>query len=494
MNLNENKMNLEVENVTLKHKNRGLKRWLISSAIAFLLIGWAAGTLLPIQELRYLASSEELSSSDKIDAILDIMSENWFFAADSENPRERFIDQAISGMTENEEDPHTAYLSAEETEAFVQSINRNFVGIGVQYTSTEDGLHIVQRVIKNSPAEKSGVMSGDIIHSVDGVSVNGLSNQEISERVRGEEGTQVTIDFIREGKTITLNITRAEIHSTTNDKILSDHVGYLQIEQFGESTGEEVLSSVQTMKEQGVSKLIIDLRDNGGGYLSALQEVASVFIPSDTTVMRQEYSDGSTTDIVTFDGMVEGIGPIVILVNENTASAAEVFSLAMKELRDDVTLVGVKTFGKGTVQITESFDDGSSLKYTTSKWISPSGEWVNQKGIEPDVEVRLHEVLYSTFEPMEEGQELRVDMVSPAVKEMQLALDYLGYAIDRKDGYFSVQSMQALQSFMHDEGLEMQDFMSRELYGSLISSVLRKWQFGGENDIQLQKAQEIINE
>ena len=166
----------------------------------------------------------------------------------------------------------------------------------------------------------------------------------------------------------------------------------------------------------------------------------------------------------------------------------------MKELRDDVTVVGKKTYGKGTVQITRTFDDGSALKYTTSRWLSPSGVSINGTGIEPDEEVNLHEVLTMPYTDMEEGDSYTVDSVSEYVRTAQLAMDYLGYASDRKDGYFSAATEQALKNFQQDKGLEVTGVLDEGTYKTLISNVVLEHSTNEAHDPQLQRAKELLND
>lgn len=480
----------------LRSAKKRMRIWTCALTAAALLCGWLLGTLVPIRGFsgtrQSLSTLGTLDSSTKFQEILEIMSKDWFFANTIDDVSTRLTDQALTGMTTNDEDPHTAYMSKDEIDSFTQTINRNYVGIGVQYTQ-DSGLNVIERVFKNSPAEKAGVQAGDIIEAVDGTSVEGLSTTDISNMVRGDAGTDVVMDFLRNGSTLTLTITREEVSATVYGEVLDGKIGYLQIVQFGESTADEVGSYLTDFKSQGVSKLIIDLREDGGGYLDALQKIADYFLPEGTTVMEQVYADGTTELTKTTGGMVSGIGPIVLLVNQNTASAAEVFTLALKEQRSDVTTVGVTTYGKGTVQITRTFDDGSALKYTTSKWLSPSGVWVNGTGITPDVEVKLHDILSTSYEEMGGDETYAQDSVSESVKEAQMALDFLGYSVDRQDGYFSAATEAALKQFETDQNLTADGILDAKTYDALISRVVYVWNTDTSKDLQLQKAEEILN-
>jgi len=170
-----------------------------------------------------------------------------------------------------------------------------------------------------------------------------------------------------------------------------------------------------------------------------------------------------------------------------------VFTLALKEQRSDVTTVGVTTYGKGTVQITRTFDDGSALKYTTSKWLSPSGVWVNGTGITPDVEVKLHDILSTSYVEMGEDETYAQDSVSESVKGAQMALAFLGYSVDRQDGYFSAATAAALQQFETDQNLTADGILDAKTYDALISRVVYVWNTDTSKDLQLQKAEAILN-
>ncbi len=466
--------------------------------ILSLFLGWGIGSLKPIPVFdglrQAITASTKADSDTKIPYVMQVMKRYWYFSNQIENIDERLSDQALTGITSNEEDPHTEYMSKEEIEQFTQGINRNFIGIGVTFTTVEDGLHLVTRVLRDSPAEKAGVQAGDIIHSVDGTVVDGLSAQELKDLVQGEEGTDVTIVFLRDGKYVTLDITRSQVGHTVKGDVTEDGIAMLTIEQFGESTPKEVQEYLDEFLEKDARRLIIDLRDDGGGYLDVLRNVASLFLPANKVFIRRVYTNGKEDLSKTEGGQYRQFSPIVILVNENTASAAEAFTLCMKENRNDVTIIGEKTYGKGSVQITQYFEDGSALKYTDSIWKSPNGNWINGTGIEPDVTVHLHPVLSASYVSMEEGEEYRPDQVSEAVKEAQLCLDFLKYDPGRTDGYFSAETDEALRAFAKDHELAYEGILNGKTYETLISAVIHEWVVNPETDTQYQKALELLRQ
>lgn len=383
-------------------------------------------------------------------------------------------------------------MTKEEVESFVQSINRNFVGIGVQFIAT-DGINMIQRVFKGSPAENAGVLAGDIIHAVDGTVVDNMSSTNIANLVKGEQGTTVHIDFIRDGETVSLDIVRDQISSTVYGEV-KDGIGYLEILQFGESTADEVKLYLEDFIEQNIQNLIIDLRNDGGGYLTALQSVGGLFLDSGSVALIEEYASGkSETLTVNGSKLWNDDGSIVILVNGNTASAAEAFTLAMKEQRSNVTIVGTTTYGKGTVQITDQFKDGSAIKYTTSKWLSSQGVWVNGEGIEPDTTIELPDILNISIVELSEDESYSYDSVSDKVSIAQKALDYLNYDVDRTDGYFSQATEESIKTFQKDHSLEETGILNKTTYESLVSTVTLDWSTSDANDTQLKYAEELIN-
>lgn len=483
----------EMELQQEKDKNRRLKRSMVFLCIIAMILGWLLGSFLPAAGRKQnVPISQKLDSDQKIENILDIMENDWFFGRDIEDLDTRLTDQAVYGITDNEEDPHTTYMSAEEVESFTQSINRNFVGIGVEFVSS-NGINIVQKVFKNTPAEKAGVQPGDIIAKVDGTDCSGLDAAAIKDLVTGEEGTVVSIEFTRQGESVTIDITRGPVSATVFGKIMDDQIAYLQLYQFGNDTADEVKNYFEDFKAAGCTKLIIDLRDNGGGYLDSLNKIASFLLPKNTVVMKQVYRDDSVSELKTTGGQFTNIDQIVILINEGTASASEVLTCALSEQRDDVTTVGVKTYGKGSVQITRMFDDNSALKYTTSKWVSPNDVWVNGVGIEPDVEVHQHEALTAEFTGMADDEVYEADSVSGALRDVQLCLDYLDYEPGRTDGYFSEETKKALQAWQADHDMEETGILTSSLYKAVVSSVTLEHAQNEAKDVQLQKAKEILN-
>lgn len=435
----------------------------------------------------------QTSKLNRVEAIFDVLTQEWYFGRDQVDLETQLIEDAIKGMIDGTGDVHTSYMNAEEVTAFTEAINRNFVGIGVSYFDN-NGTFIIERVFIGSPAEKAGVLPGDIIKTVDGVSTQGLTSDDLVDRVRGEENTVVTIDFQRGEEIVTLEITRGVIKNTAFGKMIDEDTAYLEIYQFGEDTGSEVEQYMQLFKEKNAKDIIIDLRDNGGGYLTTLEDIGSMFVPKDGILIQQEIYSGEKLVSKSRGNILIDFEEIILLVNENSASASEVLTAAIKE-NIDATIVGVTTYGKGTVQQQHAFSDGSALKYTVAEWLTPNGNHINGVGINPDVVVDLHPVMHEIFTQLTEDEAYGIDTVDESVQDAQLALDFLGYNVDRTDGYFSSKTLSALEAYIRDYKLEDEPIINKVLLDKLRSEVVRIWNVEkSEKDVQLKKALELIND
>ncbi len=435
------------------------------------------------------------SGGSKYDLIEGIMTRDWYFGKDVEDIDTYIQDKGFYGLTSVDElDPHTTYMSKEEIAKYSSNLSGSYVGIGVQYYASENDSFIIQRVFPNSPAAKAGIEAGDIIVGVDNKSVVGLELNSLAELVLGEEGTKVLVTVSREGKDIDIEVERAKVLYSTFGEVISDDIGYIELDQFGESTAEEVYAYLEKFsKEQ--NKLIVDLRDNGGGYLDSVVDIVSYFVKKDEIVLITESKNNKQVVEKTNSDTQFEFDEIVILVNEFTASASEVFTAALVEHLDNVVVVGVQTYGKGTVQQTKMFEDQSALKYTTAEWLTPSGKKIHNEGITPDVVVELHSILSTSFSEYPEGVTFKIDSVSEVVSTFQNALDFLGYDVDRTDGYFDSSTESALNAFESDLGISETSEINQEVYEIIMQRVIKEWTANSNlYDKQLDKALEILGE
>jgi len=474
-----------------KNKSKAKNVLVIGLCVLCAITGFALGLLGRNNETLTVQSPESESIGEsKLDLIKSYMESVWLYKNDYEDLSTVLDNKAYYGISSFDEDPYTSYMSEEEIAEFSSSINQNFVGIGVSYV--QDGnMATIIHVLKDSPAESAGVQEGDIIISVDGVSVDGKTSSEIKEMVVGEEGTPVLLGVKREGVDLEIEIIRGQIDSTVYAYTQDDYV-VLEISSFGDNSYNECIKYLDDLTSY--SKIIVDLRNNSGGYQTAVEDIAGLFLPKGTVMMRQVFADGDERSYKTSSNTVyTNFEKVIVLINEDTASAAEVLAIALQEMHSDATVVGRASYGKGVVQTSYALKDGSYLKLTTSKWLSPNGVWVNGEGVQPDVEVDLDEALKVSFiDFANEDDVYEVDNVSEYVRLMQLALRFLDYEPERVDGYFSSQVSEVLKQYQEDKNLDTTGQLDRETYQALVSGVIRAWAFDESKDAQMQKAIELL--
>ncbi|WP_346914919.1 S41 family peptidase [Clostridium sp.] len=309
----------------------------------------------------------------------------------------KLVDGAAAGMTEAVGDPYTTYMNAEEFKDFYSQTEGNYVGLGIQVGVKEDKI-VVVATFENSPAEKVGILSGDIIESVNGTKVAGKDLEKAITTMKGEKGEAVELTLSRENKgSFDVKAIRDEIEMITVKKEMIDsQVGYIQVTMFDENTSSNFENAIKDLKSKGMKSLIVDLRENPGGLLDQTVNMCSQFIPKNKNIVYTEDKNGNRKDYNSVGGIAEGL-PLTILIDEGSASASEIFTGAIKDYKLG-TLVGTKTFGKGVVQTTfyrdrDGFSDGTALKVTISKYYTPNGKNIHGIGIEPDILVEYPEEL-----------------------------------------------------------------------------------------------------
>ena len=291
------------------------------------------------------------------------------------------VDKAIPVIL-SELDPHSVYISAKDVQAATDDLKGSFSGVGIALTTRQDTIR-VQNVVKNGPAEKAGVLAGDKIVMVDGKRFVGkqVTDEEAMHRLKGPKGTKVTIGVLRYGhaKPISFTITRAEIPTKTVTAcyMIDDNTGYIKIKNFGEKTYPELLIALANLQQQGFENLVIDLRDNTGGLLQSAVQVANEFLPDKRLIV---YTEGRRSPRQNY--FSDGHGayqtmPLTVLINEGTASAAEIFAGAMQD-NDRATIIGRRSFGKGLVQQQIPFPDGSMIRLTIARYYTPSGRCIQK--------------------------------------------------------------------------------------------------------------------
>ena len=302
---------------------------------------------------------------------------------------EKLVDGAIKGMFSGLDDKYSQYYTKAEFEKLKEQTSGSFVGIGVYISPTSDDDHItIIAPIAGSPAEKSGIKAGDKILKVDGKVVSAQNSDEAITMIKGKKGTEVELTIKRSEQILDVNVKRDEIVSeTVEGKVLDDNIGYIKITSFSEHTNKEFEKTLNTLKQSDIKGLVIDLRDNPGGLLNVCKDIADSLIGEGTIVYTKD--NKGNTEYLKSDKEKLGL-PIAVLTNEGSASASEILTGAIIDNKAGIS-VGTTTFGKGLVQSVRELKDGTGYKLTTAQYFTPSGEYINGKGIKPTIEEKDEE-------------------------------------------------------------------------------------------------------
>ncbi len=322
--------------------------------------------------------------------------------------QELLVAGAINGMLETLDDPHTLYLPPEAESAERGGFEGEIQGIGVE-VSEEEGNIVVMSPIDGSPAAEAGLLPGDILREADGTELTGLTVMEAAQIVRGPKGTEVTLLIERDGETFEVIVERDTIPLiSVRGEILEENLAYVRLSRFGLQTDEELSKVLQELLTEEPDGLILDLRRNPGGGLETVVDIADEFLP-EGVVLVQEFGSGVEREFDAKDGDAAEAIPMVVLIDEGSASASEVLAGAIRDY-DRGILIGETSYGKGTVQTWQPLSNGGGLRLTISRWLTPNDIWVDQEGLAPDLRIALPE-----FDPDQEFEDT----------QLQAAIDYL---------------------------------------------------------------------
>lgn len=334
-----------------------------------------------VSKSQYDDMSEVYERYGKLDQLYDTITSSFYKEVDED----AMMEGAYKGLVAGLNDPYSSYMTAEEYETWVATATGEYSGVGITFTQDEDGNFVVVSVTDDSPAADAGIREGDIIKTVDGQEYSDLD--VIGNAIRGEEGSEIEITYIRDGEEKSVTMTREKItqHSVEH-RMFDGNIGYISISSFIETTGEDFSQALKELEEDGAQGLVLDLRDNGGGLVDACVQVADEFL-DEGVVVYVEDRDGNRTDYDAKDGKTDL--KTVVLVNENSASASEILAAALQDKGFEI--VGQTTYGKGVIQSTAQLEDGSALKLTIMQYFSPDGNAINEKGVTPDHQVANEE-------------------------------------------------------------------------------------------------------
>ncbi|RRK10970.1 PDZ domain-containing protein [Lactiplantibacillus garii] len=431
-----------------KHPKRRVGLWTyIISIVVALGVGvggtyWFIGRAVSQQ----LSSMQQTNSAmKKIQSVYETISDNYYQPVNAN----KLANGAINGMVNSLGDKFSEYMDKSETESLNDTIDSSFSGIGAQVQKSGSYLQIISP-IAGTPAKKAGLKPKDVIKAVNGKSVAGKTLTEAVNMMRGKVGTRVNLTIQRGTSTFNVTLKRAKIPVTTVDYKLvggSQKIGYITVSTFSTNTAKEFKTALKALDKKGAKKLVIDMRGNPGGLMTAALKMASYFIKDGKTIMQVQARDGSAEKYVAgkkYDGGFKETKPTTVLIDGGSASAAEIFSAALHQSAG-VKLVGSQSYGKGTVQTVTSFSDKTEMKITVAKWLTPNGTWINKKGLTPDV--KAAEPSYASLTIVSKLSDLQADKVNENVKTFQKYLQALGYFKGTANGYFGTTTTTAVKAY-----------------------------------------------
>jgi carboxyl-terminal processing protease len=404
----------------------------------------------------------------------------------------QLIEGAIQGMVSTLEDPYSAYMDEETASQFNDSLESSVEGVGAEVSMMEGKVTIVAP-FKESPAEKAGLKPNDQIIKIDGESIEGLDLYEAVLKIRGEKGTIVNLQIMRPGVTdlMEVKVTRDTIPIETVYTDLKEYnnkkIGYIEITSFAQKTAEDFVTGLTELEKQDMEGLVIDVRGNPGGLLESVEEILKQLVTKEKPYVQIENREGEKQRFFSTLEKQKDY-PIVVLTDQGSASASEILAGALKEA-GGYDIVGEKTFGKGTVQQARDMGDGSNLKLTMFKWLTPDGNWIHKKGIEPTVEAKQPEFFYAN--PIQFEKELTQNMTNEKIKNAQIMLKGLGFDPAREDGYFSGETVLAVKAFQIKNDIEDTGTINEKTAGAIEAKVIEAIR-DEKNDLQLKKAMEVL--
>lgn len=441
--------------------------------------------LRPIQidQSSFTEQSEEVSL-DTIDELYQILTQEYYGEVDEEE----LVQGALEGMADSVDDPHTEYLDQVESSDMNEQISGSFEGIGAEVVKEEDKIRVVSP-IPESPADKAGILPNDYILEVDGESVVELNVQEAVQLIRGEKGTEVNLLIERNGNQLELAVERDSIpiESVVYEQLETEPtVGHVQITRFNKPTYDELVTAIQSLEEDGVDKFIFDVRGNPGGLLDSALQMSNIFVEEGEPLMQMK--DSEDADPTIFNADNEQLGDFkfnedheaVILINEGSASASEILAGAMQHAGYPV--IGKPSYGKGTVQSLYTLGGGSEIKFTNSIWLTAAGDWINEEGVQPDIEV--DQIGQDELLLIDPTQTYNLNDQSEDIQNINTLLNVLGYDVPDSDVYTEA-TQNAIEQLQADHNIEETGQLNETTAIRLMQDVR---DYISENDKQLEEA------
>lgn len=405
---------------------------------------------------------------------------------DTTNSSKSLSDRMIAGLVKGLGDPHTAYMTKEEYMQFDSSLAGSYVGIGISYLVVNQGA-LITNCFENSNAYKAGIRTGDILTHVDGVSLAHKNADAMNTMIRGDEGSFSNFTYLSQGKAINKHIKRKATQSDVFYKevtVKKKKAGVITISAFSDATGKLVAKALKQMQNDHVDTLIMDVRNNGGGYIDAAEDCLALFNKAGTVLYSLKDRQGKVTSVKDTTDTAYHFAHHYILVNNHSASASEILTQSLKEL-NGFQVIGTPTYGKSTVQVEVPLSNNGVLKYTYASWMSAKGKIISKKGIQPNLYVKG-----ADLDPMELNAPKKTytqNDLNAYIASMETILKGLGYKVDRTDGYFSPAVKKALTSYQKKQKLSGKGKYNKKTYYYLLSDYLKALK-SGRYDPELKKA------
>lgn len=403
------------------------------------------------------------------------------------------IEGALKGMTEALDDPYTTYLKEEESAELSEMLSGKFEGIGATLSIRESYPEIIEEPKENSPAAKSGLKKSDRILKIDGSETKDKELTEVVNQIRGEKGTVVVLTVQREDQVFDVEVTRDTIAVESLTYQIDNEnptIGSIEIFSFNGTTAEELRQAVIDLRQQGAEAFVLDVRQNPGGYLDQVERMASMFLEDGQTIVKFGLKDEITGETKASKDLDDGFKvtePVVLIVDGQSASASEILAAALKESAE-VPIVGLTTFGKGTVQGMNHLSDQSELKMTVQKWLTPSGEWLNGKGLKPTVEVPYPD--YFDYPSLSASVGLKLGDDADSVSQLNEYLSILGYLKPKNtEAKFTNETKAALELFQQENQLNQSGEMD---YDTAFTLEFRVFEEYSATDEMYLKAIELL--
>lgn len=377
----------DIEEVSIEEtvEKKSTKKWPIFLAAVLGIALGAAITLGILFAVGTVNKKSEVTSSTvgenaKLSSLIQLIKDYYYIDVDDETLQNGLYE----GLFESLDDPYSEYYTEDEYDELMSTLSGNYAGIGaLLQKNIETGEVNITKVYSDTPAEKAGLQAGDSIVSADEYLAVDMDLDEFVQHIRGEEGTSVALVISRDGEEMTIICERETIATpTVESKMLENNIGYIAVSQFTESTYDDFVEAYEDLESQGMTAVVFDMRNNGGGLVDSVVKILDYLLPEGTVVYtmdRNDYKVEYSSDADNYKDI-----PMTVLVNGNTASAAEIFTGAIRDFEYG-TIIGTQTYGKGIVQSTIDLGDGTAVKITTSRYYTPSGECIHGTGITPDI-------------------------------------------------------------------------------------------------------------